>query len=693
MDLIEKKINNASFLVKDLLEGEDSVTERKDFISLSPQEINKALQIINKNTQFSEDTKKYLLMNTWKINYKVKPPTMKEFLTEEWLGETANCLFDYIKDALIAVFDSGESYRNILLYFPIGSGKSFLTAIANLYVATIVYMMRNPRKTLGLNASSIICNVFLSYSLDKAIEVLLAPFKEIMMVSPKFEKCRTLEQMLSKEKEYGTSKICWTTAGGSASAITFGPNMSFKIKSSIPSLLGLTILCGSVTELGFFKDAGYSDEDIMRLYNDLKGRIFSRFPDAFWAKSILDSSPNDASFESSIDSFILNIAPRQLDPKTKKPVNLILQDRKWNLQPWLFPEWEKDKTKVFYIFLGGKDGKLPKILESKEECQHYNEEDVIECPLDCLILAQDDLQQFLKNYAGIPAGTSDRLIHDNTKIEAVFVPHLKNIYSHITALESEQPEHLIWNKIASEFFIEISTGQFEFYRNPKERRYVSIDQSISGDTAAIAVTHPELTLDGEIIDIVDMTVCIIPNKFRINLDAIKFFIYDLWALGHLSLDRISFDQFQSEPAQQFLRRANFEVEHLSVDSTTAPYLNLVQEVNLGRIKMGRNIYAKNNFKSIKLSKTKGGKTKVDHENGKICNDLHADDNWKTSALGFNSKDCLDAVSASIALRQTYFKGAPRYIYEEPKIEVAEKSRIITLSKENKTLGLMIKTCT
>jgi len=112
MDLIEKKINNASFLVKDLLEGEDSVTERKDFISLSPQEINKALQIINKNTQFSEDTKKYLLMNTWKINYKVKPPTMKEFLTEEWLGETANCLFDYIKDASLFSYRIWEEFSN-----------------------------------------------------------------------------------------------------------------------------------------------------------------------------------------------------------------------------------------------------------------------------------------------------------------------------------------------------------------------------------------------------------------------------------------------------------------------------------------------------------------------------------------------------------------------------------------------------
>lgn len=680
-------MENSAHLIKDLIEGEESITEREDFLSLSPNEISRALQIITSNKHFSDETKKYLIANTWKVNYKVKPPTMAEFLTEEWLGETAKDIFPYLKEALINLFDPNQSYRNLIFYYPIGSGKSYATCFLNLYIASIIYLMRNPRKTLGLGASSIICNTFMAASLDKAKEILLKPFKEIMIVSPKFVKCRTVDQMLEREKEYGTSKICWTTAGGDASAITFGSNMSFKIKSSISSLLGLTILCGSVTELTFFKEVGYSDEDIKRLYNDLKGRIFSRFPDAFWAKSVLDSSPNDASYEASLDWSILNVYPNQLDPKTKKPINIVLSGKKWELQPDNFPEWSKDKSKIFYMFMGGKDGKPPKVLSENSEASHYNDLDILECPLDCLNLAQDDPVKFLKDYAGIPAGVANRLINDNTKIENIFKCDLHNLYSHITALETEQPEHLIWNKIQDEFFMQLGSGTFEFYRNPLEQRFVSVDLSVSGDTAAVCVSHPELTIDGEVIDILDMTICIIPNKARINLDAVACFIKDLRYLGKMNIQHVSFDQFQSESAQQFLRRNDFDVEHLSVDDNTAPYLNFIQQINLGRVKCGKNIYLKNNLKSIKMSKTKGGKPKVDHENGKITNGLHDNDEWKTSALGFNSKDISDAVVASIELRRKYFTGVPSYIYEEIQ---DEKAIVAKLPKNMAKIGFILK---
>lgn len=674
------RMNDAAYLTKDLIEGDESVAERESFLELSPLEIDKALNIIMKNPKFSDDTKKYLIGNTWAINYKQKPPTIDEFLSPAWIGPMSESVFPYWKDIMKDLTNPHTPRYNTILYTPIGTGKSTFVALLNLYVSCLVYLMRNPKKTLGQSASTSICNVFIAQSLEKATEVLLEPFKNILMVSDKFVQCRTLDQMRRLEKELGPSKICWSTSG-MASAMTIGSNMSIKIKSNIASLLGLTILCGSITELAFFKEVGYTDEDIFRLYNDLRGRIKSRFPKKNGFNfSVLDSSPNDATFESSLDYWILNRAKDD-------PTNLIFNDTKWALQPWLFDEWNKDNSKVFYIFKGDKNNKIPKVYETKAECESFDSRDIVECPIDILQLAKDDTAKTLKDYAGVPTAASNRLIQDNNKIEDIFVPWLKNTYSHITALESEEPEHLIWNKIQDQFFVKLSSGHFEFWRNPKELRYVSVDQSITGDTASIAVTHPELLKSGDIIDICDLIINVIPNKARINLDAIKFFIYDLKNYGRLNIRNVSFDQFQSESSQQFLRRQEFEVERLSVDSVMSPYLNMVQAINLGRLKMGRNIYVKNNLKSIKISSTKSGKPKVDHEMGKIENSLFANDDWETSSMGFNAKDATDALAASIELRKKHFVGSPRYIYEPP---IDEKTGEKKESKVLKDVKLHIR---
>ena len=649
---------------------------------LTPQEIQKVIDVINKNPHFSPNQKKALLLDSWRLIYKQKPPTIQEFLTEEWIGEMAESVYPYIKEMLYQIFDARTPYRNLIMSLPIGAGKSTAVALANLYISVIVYLMRNPKKTFGLAASTSICNVFVAFSLDKAKEVLLAPFKEIILSSPKFVQCKTIEQMRKLEKEGDSNKIYWTTAG-TASVLSIGSNMSIKIKSSAHALLGLTILCGSLTELAFFKEAGFSDEDIMGMYNEVKGRIFSRFPEKNGLNlSILDSSPNDMTYEASIDYYIWNIAPKDKE-------NLILKGRKWDLQPQNFPIWDKDRTQVFWIAIKTKTSSVPKVIKDKELIKDYDSRDIIECPIDGLTLAENDTIKFLKDYAGYPAGASDRLLTETEVIEDVFRPSLQNIYSHITAPDIEPPEGLIWGKIKDIFFIEIDKKNhvYEFYRNPNEKRYVSVDLSETGDTASVAVSHPELNLDGEIIDVVDMTVPIIPNKGRIGLDSIKFFILDLKRYGRLNIDWVSFDGFQSSSSQEFIKREGFNIEELSVDFPAAPYLNFIQSVKTNRVKSGKNIYLKNNLKSLKMSSTKGGKPKVDHEMGKVENSLDANDNWETSSLGFNAKDVSDSVCATVELRKKHFEGVPRYIYQELSIDNSESKEPILTNLKKHTMKL------
>jgi hypothetical protein len=181
-----------------------------------------------------------------------------------------------------------------------------------------------------------------------------------------------------------------------------------------------TIVCGTLTELAFFREAGKSDEFIMRFFNDMKGRIYSRMKSKtdktginFWGRSILDSSPND--LESPIDKYCSFEA-------IKDPLNMVIQGSQWEWSPDEYSD--EELADRFPIFKGG-SGKPPRILESPEG---YDATEIVWVPRKLYQFFHDDLVQSLKNYAGIPQGNLDRLFYDYDKIEQCFIPQLKSLY-------------------------------------------------------------------------------------------------------------------------------------------------------------------------------------------------------------------------------------------------------------------------
>ena len=84
---LNNKIENNKALLKDLIQGEDKVLKREDFNSLMINEINQAIDLLVLNPDLNEKEKNYLLGNIWRVIYKAKPPTIKEFVnTPVWLG-------------------------------------------------------------------------------------------------------------------------------------------------------------------------------------------------------------------------------------------------------------------------------------------------------------------------------------------------------------------------------------------------------------------------------------------------------------------------------------------------------------------------------------------------------------------------------------------------------------------------------
>lgn len=657
-----KQLKNTSSMLIDLLNGDPSIFHREDYKMLNMNEIKLAFNYLKSRPEITQQDKMFLASNAWRVNYKDKPPTPANFISEKYLGPVALYTYPRVKKTFEEFLNPMMPYRNAILYPHIGFGKSYLSGLITIYIGVHLSMMREPYRFFGLNPASVLTQLLISYSLRKSSELLLEPLTAILENSPFFEKVHTRESMIKKEKEFGRKscidKIYWTTAVPT-SAIQMSGGANMKLVSSPHALLGLTVVSAVLSELSFFRDAGKTDDEIMRIYNDTKSRVESRMKGNYFGRTVLDSSPNTV--ESPIDYYIVNDAKKD----TK---NYIIEGSQWKWAPEDF-----DMSKTFKVFTGER-GNAPKIIETEKELESYTPSRIIEVPLELRQTFIDDIYKALKDRAGIPAGSAEKLIYDYDKIENIFIPGFKNIYTHIEAPEERPAMDLIWKQVSPIFFKD-KAGKKEFWYKPWLPRCVSVDQSITGDVTCISMVHAEtkvnrfssvLSATGlanespeDVIYVVDFSITIAPMGKRINLEAIKYFIIDLRNKGNIDLVHVSYDQFQSEPLLQSLRAQGFEAERLTVDGNTGPYLYLLGLINRGNLKAGRSLYIKNNLKSLKMATEVKGKAirpKVEHEDNRpvvVTGSL----NWKTSAIGSYAKDATDSIAAAIELHRKYYPTA------------------------------------
>ena len=445
----------------------------------------------------------------------------------------------------------------------------------------------------------------------------------------------------------------------------------------------------------------------------MKERISNRFQNAYLARMILDSSPS--TLEDPIQNYITYDAP-------KFEESFFLKGARWELYPEEFPDYcsvenigtiDQNVTSVrnnfdvaFQLYKGG-NGKPPIVCENENEASQFPITDLIWCPKkqytkngtsNFLAKARDNPIEFMKDWAGLPAGTPDRLFYRDDWIENCFENGLKNNYGAIVALAEEQPEHLIWDQIWPRFFQKM-LNKYKFYYEPDIPRAVSIDQSKSKDCTCIAMTHVEL--DPERIDehtgrplmvyVTDFTIVLIPKGSHINLDAIKFFIHDLKYLGNINLRHVSFDGWQSDAARQFLKRDGIKVDYLSVDSNNEPYYMYYDMVINRRWHCGKNIFAKNNMKSLhEVRRVRTGSVKIDHFEGPLNYDWE-DGTWQSCTAGINAKDVSDAISGSIYLTSLYPSEfiATKKFYKDDKLDRSPED-IVKSTNEFTRLGNLDK---
>jgi len=676
------ELNELSDIMTDVIMGDNEAAEHPTFVEKlkgNSDRVQVALKYLLNNPELNEVQKSYLIQNSWKILYTSKPPTPEEFLTDKYLGRAILSTYPRVKDSFKLFFRSDSEYRDLILYPCIGWGKSYLSTLITLYIATHLALMRDSKEYFGLSPASIIAQGFISYSIEKTSELLLEPFLNILAQSPYFERVRTADKMRKLDFDWknqkgikGDNKIYWTTAAPS-SALSFSNGANVKIVTNPSKLLGINFIQIVLSEISFFLDAGKSPDYVMRMYNDAKGRIESRLRGNYWGRTILDSSPND--IESPIDNYILTEAH-------KNPKNLIIKGAEYDWRP----EDYQEPDKRFPIYKGGK-GRPPQIVPD-HEVGNYSPTDIEWAPVEKKQYYIDDLLKSLKDISGIPSGQKSRFITDHRLIDNIFMTEFRSIEGHIFASVKEDPAHCIWDSIKDIFF-NYNIGKYSFYYKPHIPRVLSVDPALTGDNASLAVSHYELCpIKKENIVVVDMLIVISPLGGRISLDAIKYFIKDLIEIGGIHLEAVSFDNFQSESMIQYLTSIGIETKKLSVDRDITPYINLLSLITTGRLKAGRNLYFKNELKTLEYSKRpRTGTVKVDHSSGPTLSYEGGEKAWEVDKCGMNQKDASDSVCASVELLKQCFPYGATEVWNPDRINISDKQKDDDLNNTLKSLGL------
>jgi hypothetical protein len=660
--------------MKDILEGDGAAAKREEYAYLNIAQIQQAIAWLQDNGM-SDSLRQLLLEKPYALVFKNKPPTPEEFLTPKYIGTMSEFLWAPMKEMFIDFLNPMKPYRSGIWNTSIGSGKSTLCILILLYIACCFGLMRDPRRYFNFPSSTLIVFALCAVTVTKASEIYIEPVQQLVESSTFWHRCRTEQEMIAEDKKLKETDnieyLSWRPAGKS-SVITTSGNLSWKQISSAGSLLGMQILVGAMTEITFFLEAGrgWTPEKIMNFTSALRQRILNRFKNNYYARFLLDSSPSN--LEDPIQDFVTNDA-------RKNPENLVWTGSRWALYPWEFKDFveydEKTKNRKelhnfdtgFMLYKGG-NGKPPIVLETAGEASSFTDADCIWCPkmqyakqgnTNYLNLAKENPIRFMQDFAGIPAGQADRLFYQGNWIEDCFDNNLKNIYGAITALAHDEPEHLIWNQIKPIFFHTILNRNY-FYYEPNLPRVISVDQSKSKDFTCIAVSHIERDPERKDVEtgqsvkvfVTDFTIVLMPKGGMINLDAIRYFIRDLKQLGGMNITHASFDGYQSEPTKQYLLRNGFTVDWISVDISNDPYFTFYDLVIHNRWFCGKNIFTKNNMKSLYQSRRKRtGTMKIDHFPGDLVSDWTGD--WLTDSAGRNAKDCTDAIVGNIELLSRY----------------------------------------
>jgi hypothetical protein len=546
--------------------------DREFLDGLDEHEKMLAVQILRELAE-SPDMESLTLDKLWEIDYWEKPVSIEQFLTDPYYmgGEQTKELYPCWRKEMYKVFAPGARYTEWVMGGSLGCGKTTAAMLANQFVIYRNACLRDPHKYYGLMKGNEIVYIIFSLTGAQANEVGYGKLKSNIDSCPWFNDRYPRVKRIEARVQFKKHKA----------AITYG--------SQVHHSVGRDIFSFCQDEANFYAlgaaNAADAQKRAQTIYSESRNRITSRFGRAgglVAGMSFLMSSKRSVS--SFMEQHVKDSSRDIAEGRT-----IVTEFAHWEAVP------HKYTQPTFPVEVG--DRVYPsRILRPGEPPRDGAQ--VINVPGDVRARFEQDIDQALRDLAGVATFGVSPLFRDRTLFSKAVVPQLAHPFTRDEFVVTTTDDLQIHTFFKPQALFKIENSVYTLRLNPQAPRFFHVDIGLKHDSAGISICHvagvtnqerkrPDGTTFRDMLPIIipDITLRLVPSSGQeISLEKIRTFFYHLRAMG-MPILMGSFDGFASQDSVQLMTAAGWEVKVLSVDRNDEPYMMLKQSFIEGRIQM------------------------------------------------------------------------------------------------------------
>lgn len=498
----------------------------------------------------------------WSVDYEEIPVSIDTFLEDDYymgkVFQNGDLIYPFWREQLRYIFEENpDNAFEIIISGAIGTGKSTVSAIGMMYLIYKTLCLRDPQKFYGLTANSPIVFVCLNLTLELAYNGLYSMIVEAIKLSPWFQ------DHVDIRGRYDFS-------------IEFPKNLQLITASNVQHTIGKNVLGAILDEMNFSNAPKGSKNSVLDMYRNIRRRLESRFLKQGRIPGFLFLVSSKNTEYDFLEQYIQTI-------KGNKTA-YIIDKAVYEIKP---PETYVG-TK-FRVAVGDKT-KSSRIIGDLEDVEAIKSlgYQVIEVPTEYRIAFEQDINDALKDIAGISSVSTSKLIPYAGKIEACV-----NRERRSPLLVDEITLSLDTNEDIKDYLDDLRILK----RNLHIPRFGHIDIGLKGDSLGFCLVHAANTVSvqrysksGQILSfnenkyVTDLELRIRPlSGSEVPLYKVREFILYLVTTLGINIQMLTFDGFQSSDSIQLLKTAGMNVGLLSVDRTDEQYLNLRSCILEGRL--------------------------------------------------------------------------------------------------------------